>query len=61
MVINQKKLVIVGDFIQVIQQVFTLKKFHKKRLDFYNIKYKYHADYDFFYRMIVKKNDRYIF
>ena len=34
---------------------FFIKNSSAKRLGFYNLKYKYHADYDYFYRMIVKK------
>ena len=34
---------------------FYLKKSSAKKIGFYDIKYKYHADYDYFYRMIVKK------
>tara|TARA_B100000900_G_C20598938_1_gene724680 strand:- start:3566 stop:4336 length:771 start_codon:yes stop_codon:yes gene_type:complete len=33
---------------------FYIKKISQKKVGLYNIKYKYHADYDFFYRMIVK-------
>ena len=32
---------------------FYIKNSSAKKLGFYNIKYKYHADYDYFYRMIV--------
>ena len=55
MVIDQKKYIIVGVFIQVIQQVFFLKKSSATKVGLYDINYKYHADYDYFYRMIVKK------
>jgi glycosyltransferase involved in cell wall biosynthesis len=34
---------------------FYIKKDSAKKVGLYNIKYKYHADYDYFYRMIVKK------
>jgi len=34
---------------------FFIKKDAAKKVGKYNIKYKYHADYDYFYRMIVKK------
>jgi len=34
---------------------FFVKKSAVKKIGKYNTKYKYHADYDFFYRMIVKK------
>ena len=34
---------------------FFIKKDAAKKVGLYNIKYKYHADYDYFYRMIVKK------
>ena len=34
---------------------FYLKRSSAKKIGFYDIKYKYHADYDYFYRMIVKK------
>jgi glycosyltransferase involved in cell wall biosynthesis len=33
---------------------FFLKNSSAKKIGFYNLKYKYHSDYDFFYRMIVK-------
>ena len=35
---------------------FFIKKEAHKKVGFYNIKYKYSADYDLFYRLIVKKN-----
>ena len=34
---------------------FFLRRNSAKVLGLYNLKYKYHADYDYFYRMIVKK------
>ncbi len=34
---------------------FYLKNASAKKIGFYNLNYKYHADYDYFYRMIVKK------
>ena len=34
---------------------FFIKKEYQKKLGFYNTKYKYSADYDLFYRMIVQK------
>ncbi len=34
---------------------FFIKNSSAKRLGFYNLKYKYHADYDYFFRMIVKE------
>ena len=38
---------------------FFLRRSSAKKIGLYNINYKYHADYDYFYRMIVKKkNDR---
>jgi glycosyltransferase involved in cell wall biosynthesis len=33
---------------------FFIKKESLKKIGIYNVKYKFHADYDFFYRMIVK-------
>tara|TARA_Y100000389_G_scaffold168335_1_gene173949 strand:- start:12898 stop:13752 length:855 start_codon:yes stop_codon:yes gene_type:complete len=33
---------------------FYLKKESAKKVGLYNLKYKYHADYDYFYRLIVK-------
>jgi glycosyltransferase involved in cell wall biosynthesis len=33
---------------------FFIKNESAKKVGFYNLKYKYHADYDYFYRMIVK-------
>tara|TARA_B100001029_G_C15039217_1_gene442372 strand:- start:432 stop:1271 length:840 start_codon:yes stop_codon:yes gene_type:complete len=35
---------------------FFIKKSSAKKVGLYNTKYKYHADYDYFYRMIVKNN-----
>jgi glycosyltransferase involved in cell wall biosynthesis len=35
---------------------FFIKNTSAKKIGKYNIRYKYHADYDYFYRMIVKKN-----
>ena len=55
MVINLTKFIGVGDFIQVTPLVF-LKKNAAKLVGLYNLKYKYSSDYDYFYRMIVKKN-----
>ena len=34
---------------------FFLRRSSVKKIGLYNINYKYHADYDYFYRMIVKK------
>ena len=34
---------------------FFIKKSSAKKVGLYNLKYKYHADYDFFFRMIVKE------
>jgi len=34
---------------------FFIKLSSAKKIGIYNLKYKYHADYDYFYRMIVKK------
>ena len=34
---------------------FFIKTKSAKKVGLYNLKYRYHADYDFFYRMIVKK------
>jgi glycosyltransferase involved in cell wall biosynthesis len=34
---------------------FFIKRDSAKKVGLYNTKYKYHADYDYFYRMIVKK------
>ena len=36
---------------------FFLKRESAKIIGLYNLKYKYHADYDYFYRMIVKKKN----
>lgn len=33
---------------------FYIKRTSAQKVGFYNLKYKYHADYDYFYRMIVK-------
>jgi len=35
---------------------FFLQRSAAKEVGLYNLRYKYHADYDYFYRMIVKKN-----
>ena len=37
---------------------FFIKKKAAEKVGLYNIKYKYHADYDYFYRLIVKKKLR---
>ncbi len=37
---------------------FFLKLSSAKKIGIYNLKYKYHADYDYFYRMIVQKKMR---
>ena len=37
---------------------FFIKRDVAQKVGFYNIKYKYHADYDYFYRLIVKKKMR---
>jgi len=37
---------------------FFIKKKAAEKVGFYNIKYKYHADYDYFYRLIVKNKMR---
>ena len=37
---------------------FFIKRDSARQVGLYNIKYKYHADYDFFYRMIVKEKLR---
>ena len=37
---------------------FFIKRSSAKIVGLYNTKYKYHADYDYFYRMIVKKKLR---
>jgi glycosyltransferase involved in cell wall biosynthesis len=34
---------------------FFIQNSSAKKIGFYNLKYKYHADYDYFYRMIVKE------
>ena len=39
-----------------IQGQFTQKKKAQMKVGYYNTKYKFSADYDFFYRMIVKHN-----
>ena len=36
---------------------FYIKRKSAKKIGLYNLKYKYHADYDYFYRMIVKKKN----
>lgn len=35
---------------------FFIKKSAAKKIGYYNLKYKYSSDYDYFYRMIVKEN-----
>ena len=54
MVFFQKKFIGHLIFTQLILLVFLLKKNLKKKLGYYNTKYKYSSDYDLFYRMIVK-------
>ena len=39
---------------------FFIKSSAQKKLGYYNVNYKYCADYDMFYKMIVKKNMKYI-
>ena len=34
---------------------FYIKRMSAKKVGLYNVQYRYHADYDYFYRMIVKK------
>ena len=34
---------------------FFIKQKVARKVGFYNLKYKYHADYDYFYRLIIKK------
>ena len=36
---------------------FFIKRKAAEKVGFYNIKYKYHADYDYFFRLIVKKKN----
>jgi glycosyltransferase involved in cell wall biosynthesis len=41
---------------------FFLRRTSAKIIGLYDLRYKYHADYDYFYRMIVKKkNERYLY
>ena len=54
MVTNLIKSNTAGVFIVVIPQDFLLKGKAAEKVGFYNVKYKYHADYDYFYRLIVK-------
>ena len=37
---------------------FFVKQKVARKVGFYNLKYKYHADYDYFYRLIIKKKMR---
>lgn len=37
---------------------FFIKQKVARKVGFYNLKYKYHADYDYFYRLIIKKKMR---
>ena len=55
MVTKSGKYILVGVFIQVIQQDSTIKKEAARIVGNYNLKYKYSSDYDYFYRMIIKK------
>ena len=50
--LNQKKSDTVGVFTQSLHWFFLLKTQQKNGP--YNTKYRFHADYDYFYRMIVK-------
>jgi len=52
---NPKKINYSWGFYSSHSTGFFIKNTSAKKVGLYNIKYKYHADYDFFYRMIVKK------
>ena len=52
---NPKKIKYSWGFYSSHSTGFFLKEKSAKKIGLYNIKYKYHADYDYFYRMIVKK------
>lgn len=38
--------------------IFFIKISSAKKVGLYNADYKYYSDYDYFYRMIMKKNER---
>jgi len=50
---NKKKINYSWGFYSSHSTGFFIKKKSAKKVGFYNLKYKYHADYDYFYRMIV--------
>lgn len=52
---NPKKIYYSWGFYSSHSIGFFIKKNSAKKVGLYNLKYKYHADYDYFYRMIVKK------
>jgi len=51
---NSKKIFYSWGFYTSHSTGFFIKNESAKKVGFYNLKYKYHADYDYFYRMIVK-------
>ena len=51
---NPKKIFYSWGFYTSHSTGFFIKNASAKKVGFYNLKYKYHADYDYFYRMIVK-------
>ena len=51
---NPKKIIYSWGFYTSHSTGFFIKKKSAKKIGRYNLKYKYHADYDYFYRMIVK-------
>ena len=52
-VINLKKIKYSWGFYSSHSTGFYLKRSSANKIGFYNTNYKYHADYDYFYRMIV--------
>ncbi len=52
---NPKKITYSWGFYTSHSTGFFIKRSSAKKVGLYNIKYKYHADYDYFYRMIVLK------
>ena len=51
---NPKKIFYSWGFYTSHSTGFFIKNESANKVGFYNLKYKYHADYDYFYRMIVK-------
>jgi len=55
---NPKKIFYSWGFYSSHSTGFFIRKSSAKKVGLYNLKYKYHADYDYFYRAIIKKKLR---